>query len=252
MLSKNRYNLIVLCLVFVLGSCTSNKNILVKDDSSLSSSRVSFFNSLNDSITSRNNSIHSYYSRKINISADGIPLYKSVNASLSIDNDNNIKSRVYLPFPVIEVAKISITSDRLIAESKPLNVYYNTDKYIYVIKHLIKSSLIGSIPEVYNLFGDNDFSKFDVHIENNKYVMSRFVTDNKNIRLIVNSDMSLSSINAVIDNINLSFDCSNYSRIDGFDIPLSILIRLNNGKDDFKAQISIKYVSLNTNSVVDF
>jgi len=244
--------IIALVSILIFSSCSNSRYLSVNDDSYLSSSKEFFYRTLKDSMNYRYNNIKSYYSKKTSISADGIPLYNSVNATFSIDSTDNFASKIYLPFPLIELGRIKISPKFLYANSKQLNISINTDRFPNSILFLIKSALYGVVPEAYHFFGENDFSKFNVYIENNKYVLSKQASLTSFINIFINPDMSLSSLNACFDNIFLSFDCSKYTTIDGFDIPLSLNLHLNNGNDDLKAQISIKNVSLNNYTSLDF
>lgn len=249
----NRILLVTSLLVILLfDGCKSHKNIVVTDDSSLTSSRKEFFENLYSSMSFKTQNIDSYYSKKISISADGIPVYNSVNASLYFNKDNYLVSKLYLPFPVVEVFKVMISEGNLKADSKMLNINNVSKPFPAEFNSLLFSAFCGKVPEAYKFLNETDFSKFNLYIEGNKYVLYRKLNASDSIKIIINNDMSISSIIAYNDSYCLTFECSKYTKIDGFDIPMFLNVCLTKDNSVYKAEITVKSASLNGNTKLDY
>lgn len=241
---------LALTSLLILDSCRSSKNIEVRDSSTIASSRKEFFDNLYSSMKSKTEGINSYYSRKLSVASEGIPLYNSLNAQLYMTSDNHIVSKVYLPFPVMEVAKVKIDNGSLTFDSKPLGKNGSFDcpsKFVASIR----AAFLGCVPDVYTYFGESDFSKFTLYILNDRYVLYR-KSSQFEVNIVINSDYTLHSLSSVGNDINLNFSCDNYELTDGFTIPKNIVISslLNNAQ--YEAKISIKNIVLNGNSKIEY
>lgn len=247
----NRFFLVgALGLTLLVSSCSSSNKIDVKDKSTISTSRKDFFASLYKSIEDKHNSVNSYFSRKIQIAADGIPVYSSVNAQIFIKGNELVIGKVYLPFPVVEVAKFKIGDGLFLLESKAAdkNIANRLPKSVVPI---LKSAFIGAVPEVYALFGDHDYSKFQLYIENDKYILVRRNTL-YSVEMTVNSDFSLNSIDASYQGQKLNMKCSNYSSEGGVSIPHTINLSTTVEKREIEAKLTVKSVSLNSANKLDY
>ena len=245
-LSKNNIYAFLVCLLCVMiSACESSKRIKVSDDSTLVSSRKEFFDSLYNSINYKRQNINSYISKKVTLVSDKIPIYNSLNASLYFASDSIMVSKLYLPFPVIEVAKFRIVNSFFEASSKTensLNLYKSVPDDL--LPNLC-SIFLGSTPESYKLFDEADFSNFSLYIENNKYVLYRkelFIE----LKIVINQDMSLHSFYGVYDNISLSVKCSDYSLFSNFNLPKTLDISLNQGTNQYNLVLNIKNIQLNS------
>ncbi len=237
-------------IVIILNACSSSKKIDVRDDSTLISSRKEFFERLYSSIEQKQNGISSYYSKKINVSSNSIPLYNSVNAAVYIGSDSIFVSKVYLPFPVVEVAKLQIYNGFLMYESKVANKD-GIKTFPDDMLPLMRSSIIGNVPQAFKFFGDNDFRNFTLYIENNKYVLYRadqFVS----IKIIINDDMTLSKVNANYMGMSMIFDCSDYTNVDNFMLPKSMNLAINQGNNNFDFKINVKNITLNGSAKLEY
>lgn len=243
LLNKIRYISFFCVVILLFNACESSKQISVTDDSSLVSSRKEFFDNLYKSISLKENNIDSYLSKKMSISSNDIPIYNSLNASLYISNDTLI-SKAYLPFPVIEVGKVMISDGFMFFESKVANKN-EIKTFPDNMLPLIKSSILGSVPKAYNYFGDDDFSKFNLFIEKNKYVLYR-KDDFVEVKIIVNSDMTLSELYANYSGMSMFFTCTNYDTFDSYLLPKTMNLGIYNGNTKFDFKINIRNITLNS------
>lgn len=233
-----------------MASCSSSNKIEVKDKSTISTSRKDFFASLYKSIDDKQNSVNSYYSKKIQFAADGIPVYSSVNAQIYIKGNDLLISKVYLPFPVVEVAKLKVGEGIFLLESKAADKNIAT-KLPNTIVPILKSAFIGAIPQVYAIFGDKDYSKFQLYIENDHYILVRRNTL-YSVEITINSDYSLNSIDATYQGHKLNMKCSNYKSVDGISIPHTIDLSTNIENRDLEAKLTVKTVSLNSSNKLEY
>lgn len=245
----NSYLLVLLALL-LLNGCRSSKNIEVRDDSIISTSKSEFFANLNNSLDQKA-SVSSYLSKKVTISSDDIPLYSTLNMQLYLRDDNYMVSKVYTPFPVLEVLKMKYESGSVIYESKMMGIN-NSKSFPNEFISFFKYCLIGSVPKAYLIFGDTDFSKFSLYVQNNKYVLSRS-NSSLNLSIYINSDYTLSSITADYTG-GLSFNaiCQDYSFVDGYNIPKKLSFDFSSNTHKIKADLSIKNILINSQSKIDY
>ena len=245
-------NIIILSFiatVVLLSGCSSSKNIEVKDSSSLHVSRKEFLENLQSSISQKSDTVESYYAKKISVASDGIPMYNSLNATLYF-TDAKLVSKFYLPFPVVEVAKVRFEEGIFSLYSKPLNK--NISKALPAeLLTVFKSAFIGVVPPVYKYLGDSDFSKFRIYVELDRFVMQRS-NGSYNVKISVNADYTLHSID--IDNgvMELSFESSEYGMESGINVPHFITLRSNAQNNDLKADLTIKSIKLNSSTQLQY
>lgn len=250
--SKNSKYAYIICLLSILiSACESSKNIKISDDSTLVSSRKEFFDSLYQSISYKHQNISSYISKKISLSADKIPVYKSINASLYFAMDSIMVSKMYLPFPVVEVAKFRLDNAFIEASSKAessLNIFKAVPSDL--LPNLC-SVFLGSVPESYKLFDEPDFRNFNLYIENNKYVLYRNEQPIE-LKIVINQDMSLSYFKGIYNNISLLVECSDYNIFSNYKLPTTLNISLNQGKMKYDCKMNIKNIQLNSNLKLEY
>ena len=193
---------------------------------------------------------------------DDITTYEAKNAKASViygGKDQSIRASVQftrggvttltgrLIFPPINVGSVSVNGDKATIKSNLLNLD-KTQKLFPDASELLQSILLGIVPNVYKLFGDSDFSKFDISLTSKgKYFLSRR-NDQMAVELQINAaDFTIAGIRvSVKGGESVEINVSQYKDFDGHWLPTSVGIKANaNNKNQTNAEISISDIRLN-------
>lgn len=235
--------------LMLLTGCGTSKKIEVKDNSTLSRSRSEFFDNLEKVMEAKDKGIKTYYSKRISVAADGIPVYNSVNTALFFENKGEIIAKVYLPFPVVEVGKLRLNNGVLDFNSKALGSN-DTKKLDNRLDEIFKAAMLGVVPKFIH---EQAKRKYEMFIENNKYILEYKIAD-KILKIEINKDYSLSMVEMLENNqVVVKFVCDNYTDVDGYMLPKKLYIKYSrSAQQSIDADMTVKSVELNGDTKLEY
>lgn len=156
----------------------------------------------------------------------------SVRANISFEKGGDTKLGARMIFPPVSVGSVIVSDKGTHVESKLLGV----DKDVptpHILNSLFQNALLGIVPPVYQLFGDDDFSQFNMMLTaDGKYVISRSAKD-MSISIRVNArDFSLAGLEVFAMGQTVDFDIKQYSDFSGSRLPSSLTVTSSAGKND--------------------
>ncbi len=177
-------------------------------------------------------SINSYETKnaKAEVRTNGKDVSVRVNISFEKGGDTKLGARMI--FPPVSVGTIEITERATHVESKLLGV--NKDMQTpQVLNTLFQNALLGIVPPVYQLFGEEDFSQFDMLLSaDGKYVISRSAKDMSIVLRVNANDFTLAGMKVFSMGQTVDFDIKEYSDFSGSRLPSGLRVTSMAGKND--------------------
>ncbi len=215
----------LLLIVVIVSSCRSSRIPSEGNNSSMLTSKRALSEALLNEIT--RNPINTYLSKNAvaNVSFNGSS--HSVKLNLYFEYSKKTVGIARLAFPPLMVGKLTMDTKNVSVNSSLLNV--NKDFTLpFDISTFLHDAIVGRVPAVYNLYGDSDFSAFNMSItSDNLYLISR-KSNGLDVKLYINPDLTLHSytisyLSYIVSHVNNSFDTFDGRHLPN-DITLSVVL----------------------------
>ncbi len=156
----------------------------------------------------------------------------SVRANISFERGGDTKLGARMIFPPVSVGSVEITDHGTHVESKLLGVNKDVPTP-QVLNSLFQNALLGIVPPVYQLFGEEDFSQFDMLLSaDGKYTISRSAKDMSIVLRVNANDFTLAGLEVFAMGQTVDFDIKEYSDFSGSRLPSSLRVTSTAGKKD--------------------
>lgn len=143
----------------------------------------------------------------------------SLRANLSFARDAATSVSGRLLFPPISVGQAVLDNSQLRVSSRQFEV----DKSIKVpdfANEILQSALLGQAPPLYRLFGESDYSRFDLALtSDDKYVLRRSGRGMEVVVFVNAADFTLAGVNMSADGEKLVLSVGDYAVFGGHRLP---------------------------------
>lgn len=169
----------------------------------------------------------------------------SVRANICFERGGDTKLGARMIFPPVSVGSVEITERGTRVESKLLGVNKEV-RTPQILNTLFQNAILGIVPPVYQLFGEDDFSQFDMLLSaDGKYVISRSAKDMSIVLRVNANDFTLAGLRVFSMGQTVDFNIKEYSDFSGSRLPSSLKVTSTTGnKDTGSLDITIKDVTL--------
>lgn len=156
----------------------------------------------------------------------------TVRASISFERGGDTRLGARMIFPPVSVGSVVVTEKGAHLESKILGMNKDVPTP-QILNSLFQNALLGIVPPVYRLFGDDDFSQFSIMLTaDGKYVISRSAKDMSILIMVNAKDFSLAGLKVLAMGQTVMFDINEYSDFSGIRLPSSLTVTSSAGKKD--------------------
>ncbi len=241
-----RFLAFALLFASLLSGCRSGRIPSESSNSSFSTRRSEVVSLISES-DSRLADVKTYEAKnaKAAVLMEGKNTTLKANVSFERGGATNITGR--LAFPPLSVGSVSISEDKVHVKSGILNIDKTQTLFPYLAE-MVQSTFLGLIPKAYLLFGDKDFSHFDMSLTaKGQYLLSR--SDNR-----MSVELRINAANFTLANVSVKtaqgdaaqLDVAQYKSFDGRLLPVSVLIKVTPRKGKpAEAEVSISDIRIN-------
>lgn len=151
-----------------------------------------------------------------------------------------------LIFPPISVGHAELDKGRFRVQSRQFDV----DKAIQVpdfANEILQSALIGQAPPLYRLFGESDYSRFDLALTaDDKYVLRRG-DGGVDVVIFVNAaDLTLAGVNMTVDGSKIVVSVGDYALFGGHRLPSLFRVSVaRRGASRASMELSLSDIKIN-------
>lgn len=231
-------------LLIIAGCSSSRKMIEVMDDSTIKISRAALLDSINARKAYVDANLKTYYARRAQLSSSSIPLYNNINAKLWCQYDAQIKGIFTLPFPVVEVGRVEVTQQKATLTSKFIEK--KTQNIPQELNPMLFSVLTGTVPNLYKLFFDEDFSNFKAYIMGNQYFLYKKAMM-REVTIVIDQDFYLKELHAVLVGNEINLTTDDYEMEENLNLPHKIGIEVTTSGKTYQGTLNTKGISINGN-----
>lgn len=202
----------------LLSGCRGGKIPSESKSGEFSTRRSEVVAALYDAET-RVDDVRSYAAKnaKARVDMGGKDVGLRANLSFARDAATSVSGR--LLFPPISVGQAVLDKGQLRVSSRQFDV----DKAIKVpdfSNEILQSALLGQVPPLYRLFGEVDYSRFDLALTaDDKYVLRRREGSIEVVIFVNAADFTLSGVNMSADGSKISLTVGDYAAFGGHRLP---------------------------------
>lgn len=229
-MSSLRYIRVVALLLLTLAitSCRSNR-IPSRGAANSYETRRSAVMSLLSESEDRMSDVRTYEVKNAKAKVDFNGNKVSLKANVKFTRGEQITVTGRMQFPPINVGKVVVDKGKASITSKVAGI----DKNVKIPDYLgeaLQCALLGIVPPLYEIYGEKDFSKFDIEItEDGCYELSRDTKKGSVVMKVNAQDYTLVSLKAVMYGTVAEMKVTEYKTFDGRSLPTEIEVVAREG-----------------------
>ncbi len=215
-------------LTLIITSCRSNRIPSRSEAKLYETRRSAVLNILSESEV-RMSDVRTYEVKnaKTKVDFNGNKVTLKSNVQFTRGEQTTVTGR--MQFPPVIVGKVVVNKEKASITSKMAGI----DKSVKIPEYLgetLQCALLGIVPPVYEMYGEKNFSKFNIELTNDGcYLLSRDSKKGSMVMKVNAQDYTLVSLKAVIYGTVAEMKVTEYKTFDGRSLPTEIEIVAREG-----------------------
>lgn len=168
----------------------------------------------------------------------------TARANVQFEQGKPTEVSVRLPFPPISVGTATLDGSKASVKSGLLNID-KTQQFPFDINGMVQTALLGGVPQFYLVFGDKDYSKFDMWINRNGlYQLARTEGPVSVSLLVTPQGMQLTSFELIYAGNKLTYANTAFSDFGKWNLPSKIDVSVIDAKKRAEQRASFEISKL--------
>lgn len=240
-------NLTAILAILMAVSCRSSKIPSESTNKALLSTKKELTEAIAEAV--KNQPVTTYYAKnalaKVEVDGSSNVKVNSVKVNLFFEYGKETVGVARLSFPPVSVGKVKMTGQKVAVNSGVLSINKEFNLPIDA-NQFLHDALLGRIPNLCRLYGEGDFSSFDMSIsKDDRYILHR-KKGGMETTIEINSDFNLHSytisyLQYELTHINKSFD-----KYDGRVLPndIEMNVKLPGQSKPVKTEIELSKITI--------